>query len=84
MKTATVADLRNHFRKVATWIEHGETVQILKRGKPFAQLSSIAAVQPKGAKPDIMEQLRNVWGTRKFSMAEVKAMKDSEMGEDGE
>ncbi len=39
MKQATVRDLRNDFRSVAKWIEKGETVQIVKRGKPFARLA---------------------------------------------
>jgi antitoxin (DNA-binding transcriptional repressor) of toxin-antitoxin stability system len=39
MKTVTVRDLRNDFRRVSKWIEKGETVQIVKRGKPFARLA---------------------------------------------
>jgi hypothetical protein len=38
MKTANVADLRNDFRKVATWISDGETVAIKMRGRLFATL----------------------------------------------
>ncbi len=38
MKTASVRDLRNDFRRVSKWVEAGETVQILKRGKPFARV----------------------------------------------
>ena len=38
MKTATVRDLRNEFGRVYKWLETGETVQILKRGKPFARV----------------------------------------------
>ena len=38
MKTATVRDLRNEFGKVSKWLENGETVQIVKRGKPFARV----------------------------------------------
>ena len=70
MKTASVTDLRNNFRKVSSWIEHGETVQILKRGRPFAQLTSVASVSaPRLApKPDVMARLNEVWGDRVFSM----------------
>lgn len=39
MKTATVADLRNHFNTVSKWIHEGESVVITKRGIPFATLS---------------------------------------------
>lgn len=81
MKTATVADLRNNFRRVSSWIEHGETVQILKRGRAFAQLRGIPAAKGKAAapKPDIMAQLREVWGERVFSMEEVERMKAAEL-----
>ncbi len=46
MKTATVADLRNNFHKVSSWIDHGESVTITKRGRPFASL------QPLGSKSE--------------------------------
>ena len=86
MKTATVADLRNHFRKVSSWIEHGETVQIIKRGKPFAQISAVSSTDSprKPAKPDVMARLQEVWGDRVFTMEEVKAMKAAEReGDEG-
>jgi len=84
MKIATVADLRNNFRRVSAWIEHGETVQIMKRGQPFAQLTANPASETSGAlvKPDIMAQLKEVWGDRIFTMEEVKAMRDDELADD--
>lgn len=83
MKTATVADLRNHFRRVSSWIESGETVQILKHGKPFAHLAAAAPNGAKPPKPDIMKQLKEVWGDRVFSMEEVREMREAELGEEG-
>ena len=38
MKTATVRELRNGFARLSKWIDKGETVQIVKRGKPFARV----------------------------------------------
>jgi antitoxin (DNA-binding transcriptional repressor) of toxin-antitoxin stability system len=38
MKTATVRELRNEFSRLSKWLEKGETVQIVKRGKPFARV----------------------------------------------
>jgi antitoxin (DNA-binding transcriptional repressor) of toxin-antitoxin stability system len=38
MKTATVRELRNDFGRVSKWLEKGESVQIIKRGKPFARV----------------------------------------------
>jgi len=38
MKTATVSDLRCAFGRICKWLEAGETVQIVNRGKPFARI----------------------------------------------
>ena len=85
MKTATVADLRNHFRRLSAWIENGEPVQIVKRGKVFARLVPASAEsKPKLAKVDWAAQRRAIWASRVFSTAEVKAMEEAELeGEQG-
>jgi antitoxin (DNA-binding transcriptional repressor) of toxin-antitoxin stability system len=85
MKTASVADLRNNFRRVSNWIEHGETVEITKRGKPFAQLSAIGGPRrSKSKKVDFMAQLREIWGAKVFTAEEVRAMREAELeGEEG-
>ncbi len=84
MKTATVADLRNNFRLVSSWIEHGETVQIIKRGRAFATITGAVAdvSTPPFPKPDIMAQLKEIWGDRVFSMDQVRAMREAELAED--
>lgn len=54
MKTATVRELRNDFGRLSKWLEKGETVQIIKRGKPFAELVPKPSGKPKtllGATP---------------------------------
>jgi antitoxin (DNA-binding transcriptional repressor) of toxin-antitoxin stability system len=38
MKTASVREVRNQFSKISAWLENGETVQILKRGKPVGRI----------------------------------------------
>jgi len=58
MKIATVADLRNHFPRVAQWIAEGEKVQIRKRGKAFATLSPVKGKKKKVEWPDLMARLR--------------------------
>ncbi|MBN9691598.1 MAG: prevent-host-death protein [Verrucomicrobia bacterium] len=86
MKTATVADLRNNFRRVSSWLEHGETVQIVKRGRPFAQLTALSPKHQarKAPKPDVMARLKEVWGDRVFSLEEVEEMRAAEReGEEG-
>ncbi len=84
MKTATVADLRNNFRRVSAAIENGESVEITRRGRVIATLVPGPARKRKLVKPDFMAQLKEVWGDRCFSTAEVKAMRDFELeGEQG-
>ncbi len=63
MKTATVADLRNHFPRVFRWIEDGEQVDVTKRGKVVARL--VPAPKPKPRKfkaPDFEAIQREVFG----------------------
>jgi antitoxin (DNA-binding transcriptional repressor) of toxin-antitoxin stability system len=47
MKTATVRELRNDFGRISKWLEKGETVEILKRGKPVAELVPKSSGGPK-------------------------------------
>ncbi len=84
MKTATVADLRNDFRRVSAWLDNGETVEISKRGKPYARLLPLAAAQTEPApKIDFAAQRLATWKGRHFSNEEVAAMRQAELeGED--
>ena len=79
-KTATVADLRNNFRRVSAWLENGESVEILKRGRRFARLVPTPAAPRKAVKVDFAAQLQAVWGQKVFSDAETRAMRDAELG----
>ena len=85
MQTATVADLRNHFARISAWIENGEAVQIVKRGRAFARL--VPMEKPAAPRFDLVkhrQRLKETWGDRVFSAAEVKAMRDAELeGEEG-
>ncbi|HUB68761.1 MAG TPA: hypothetical protein VL981_14855 [Candidatus Methylacidiphilales bacterium] len=84
MRSATVADLRNNFRRVSAYIANGESVAITKRGRVVARLVPPTAPVKKLVKPDFMAQLKEVWGNRVFSTAEVKAMREAELeGEEG-
>ncbi len=85
MKTTTVRELRNRFARVAAWIDDGESVQITKAGKPYARLVPAASQKArKIVKPDFMAQLKETWGDRIFSEAEVAAMRAAELeGEEG-
>jgi antitoxin (DNA-binding transcriptional repressor) of toxin-antitoxin stability system len=84
MKTASVADLRNNFRRVSAWLENGETVEIVKRGQVIAQLVPAGRKPRKVAKPNILGRLDEQWGSRTFSLEEVRAMRSAELeGEEG-
>jgi antitoxin (DNA-binding transcriptional repressor) of toxin-antitoxin stability system len=39
MKTATLTDVRQNFSRVASWLDTGETVQILRRGHAYARIT---------------------------------------------
>jgi antitoxin (DNA-binding transcriptional repressor) of toxin-antitoxin stability system len=80
MKTATVADLRNNFRRISALIEGGESVDITRRGRVVARLVPPVSPKRKLVKPDFMAQLKEVWGDRVFTDAEVKAMREAELG----
>ena len=85
MKTASIADLRNQFRRVSAWLDNGETVEIMKRGKPYARLQPLAAgAQNQTPKIDFASQRQAIWRGRKFSAEEVVAMRRAEWeGEEG-
>ncbi len=53
MKTATVADLRNHFTRIAKWIEEGQPIAITRRGQAFATLSPVRKKKAQTAWPNL-------------------------------
>jgi len=85
MKTATVRDLRNNFAKLEAWLSNGEEVCIEKRGEPVAMLTAMRGTRGTKVKnPDFAARRKAIWGSRVFSDAEVRAMRDAEMeGEEG-
>jgi antitoxin (DNA-binding transcriptional repressor) of toxin-antitoxin stability system len=72
MKTATVRDLRNHFPRVAAWIEEGEPVEITRSGKVFARLVPATPKAPRKFKmPDIMARLHQTFGDSCYDSSDV-------------
>jgi antitoxin (DNA-binding transcriptional repressor) of toxin-antitoxin stability system len=72
MKTATVRDLRNHFPRVAAWIEEGESVEITKSGKVIAKLVPATPKAPRKFKmPDIMERLHRTFGDSCYESSDM-------------
>ena len=85
MKTANIADLRNNFQLIASWISDGESVEIKKRGHPFAILIPSARAEARTMpKIDFAGRLKRIWGDRVFSDQEVAEMRRAELeGEEG-
>lgn len=72
MKTATIRDLRNHFPRVAEWVEQGESVEITRGGKPFARLVPTPSTRPKKFKmPDIAARLRSTYGNKIYDATDL-------------
>jgi antitoxin (DNA-binding transcriptional repressor) of toxin-antitoxin stability system len=78
MKTATVADLRNHFARIYAWMRNGEEVEIIYRGRRIGRVVPEVAQAGSGAKADFGARMKSIWGNRVFSDAEISAMRDSE------
>lgn len=85
MKTASIADLRNDFSRVAAWLAQGEEVELLRRGQPFARLLPLKSTTAAKAAPiDFASQLKANWGDRIFSGREFQQMRDFDrVGDEG-
>jgi antitoxin (DNA-binding transcriptional repressor) of toxin-antitoxin stability system len=80
MNTVTTADLRNHFRRVSAWLDNGESVEILKRGKPYATLLPVAkATAPRPPRIDFADQRQAIWKGRRFRAEEAAEMRAAEL-----
>lgn len=79
-RTASVADLRNHFRRLSAWLENGEEIEIVRRGRKFARLVPAREAPAKVVKVDFEAQLKSVWGDKVFTDREVRDMRESELG----
>ena len=80
MNSVSTADLRNHFRRVSAWLDNGESVEILKRGKPYATLQPIAkAAAANPPRVDFAAQREAIWKGRRFSAEEVAEMRAAEL-----
>lgn len=84
-KTATVADLRNNFRRVSSWIEHGQIVSITRRGRLFAELVPKTTTNKPFKMPDFRAQAEKIWGNRPpLTEEQVREMKEFELeGQEG-
>ena len=78
MKTVTTTGLRNQFRRISAWLDSGEPVAIMKRGKLFATLIPVAKADLP-SRVDFRAQRDAIWKGRKFSSVEVAEMRAAEL-----
>jgi antitoxin (DNA-binding transcriptional repressor) of toxin-antitoxin stability system len=81
VKTATVAELRNHFPRVLRWIEEGEEVQLTRRGELVALLTPPKRTKTRTLRmPDFAGIRREVFGDdlkgRRLSAADSAFIRD--------
>jgi prevent-host-death family protein len=80
MKTATVADLRNHFPKIASWLAAGEQVRVTRRGKPLAKIVPDREQAESPQRPDFAGRRKRYWGNhRVLSQKDWDDLKDLEV-----
>jgi len=81
MKTATVRDLRTKFPVLARWLDDGQSIEITRRGRVIARLTRVGADKARKAKkPDMMKQLREIYGDYVMPEDEAKAILDYNKG----
>ena len=60
MRTATVRHVQHNLKEVLAWVDGGEEVQVVRRGKVVARLLPPA---PQVAEtPDFVARARSIWG----------------------
>ena len=51
MKTITFTEFRNHASDMLTEVEHGETLVVIRHGRPIAEITPVSARQPSWKRP---------------------------------
>ena len=51
MKTISFTEFRNHASDMMTEVENGETLLVIRHGRPIAEISPVTAQQPSWKRP---------------------------------
>ena len=51
MKTVSFTEFRNHASDLMTAVEHGETLLVIRHGRPIAEVSPATVQQPSWKRP---------------------------------
>ncbi|MDW5314622.1 type II toxin-antitoxin system prevent-host-death family antitoxin [Rhizobium sp. PL01] len=78
MNTVNLADAKTHLSELVSQAEAGETVQILRRGKPVAQLTAISSPR-KSIDLDWLNSVTEGAPYQEVSAGDfIRAMRDSD------
>ena len=58
MKTINFTEFRNHASDLMTAVEHGDTLLVLRHGRPIAEISPILPQQPSWKSPALRLETR--------------------------
>jgi antitoxin (DNA-binding transcriptional repressor) of toxin-antitoxin stability system len=64
MAKASIRDLRYHFERVEAQLDHGEAVEITRRGRVVARLLPPETSKKPVKMPDFRKRLKELWGDR--------------------
>lgn len=51
MRTVSFTEFRNHASDMMTAVENGETLLVMRHGRPIAEISPVTAQQPSWKRP---------------------------------
>ena len=76
MKTTTIRALRHDTTTVLSWVAHGESVEVRRRGKPLALLTP-RKLPARLVRPDFLARLRAIYGGRVLKMTATELVGES-------
>ena len=78
MKATSIRELKHATTAVLAWVEHGEKVEVRRRGKTVAVLSPPVPVSRK--RPNFAARLKSIYGNKVLAKTATKLLSE-ERGE---
>ena len=60
MRTVNFTEFRNHASDMLTEVEHGETIVVVRHGRPIAEVSPLAGEEPSWKRPALRLSIKGV------------------------
>jgi antitoxin (DNA-binding transcriptional repressor) of toxin-antitoxin stability system len=76
MKEASIRELRHDSSRVLGWVEAGEEVRILRRGKAIALLTPLPPDVP-ARRPDFLARLKSIYGNAELPITGTRLISES-------